>query len=188
MALQIRPAGSYKLGRKLWVKVAGVWRRVVWMYYRKAAGFVVNSNYSSGLEVNSFVINSDVGSLNGNTTYSMSGSATERPELGQSCMVQKDAFFSNVVVTYASNNFRNINCTVSVYGADVFPLPSSVTVTLYNSAGNSLGSLTLPLVSNNGVNARYEVTGAGAAALVDAARYDTYLASPSTTRRVAVYF
>lgn len=188
MALQIRPASTYKLGRKLWVKVAGVWRRVVWMYYRRAAGVVINSNYNSGLEVNAFTYNSDVGQLNGNTTYSLSGSSTERSELGQSCMVLKDAFFYNLVVTYSSNNFRNINCTVAVPGADVFPLPSAVTVTIYNAAGNSLGRLTLPLVSNNGLNARYEVTGAGAAAIVEAARYDTYLASPSTTRRVAVYF
>lgn len=188
MPIFIRPASTYKLGRRMWVKVAGVWRSVLFAYRRNAASFIPNSNYRSGLEVSAFTSNGSVGDLNGTTTYSMSGeSSPEWTASGKSCLVQKDAFFSSVSATYASNNFRNITCRAAAHGADIFAVPSSVTVYLYNGAGNSIGNVTLPLVQNDGFNARWELTGAAAAAIVDAIRYDTYQNS-TLTRRIGVFF
>lgn len=190
MPIFIRPAGAYKLGRRVWVKIAGTWRRVVYTYFRKAGANVINSNYHPGLELNAFAQNSDQGELIGATTYSMSSPQSTEfiGSQGQSCLVLKGAFFTTVVATMGSNQTRILTCRAWVSGADAFTIPSGISVSVFDYQGVSLGSIYLPLVSNDGANLRYEVTGSGAQALVNAIRADTFLEPAAFYRRVAIYF
>lgn len=187
MGIFVRPAGSYKFGRRMWVRVAGVWRQVV-RVYRRSGSMIINSNYNQGLEVNSFTQHSDLGEAYGVITYNMSAPSSPELEsaLGLSSLVLKGAFFSNITSTISNSNVRTISCKAWVRGADLFPVPSSVTVTLYNAAGNAMGSATLPLTNNDSLNLTYSLTGAAVTALTSAAHADVQ--SSPTMRRIAAYF
>lgn len=188
MGLFIRPAGSYKFVRRAWVRVAGVWRRVQYLYRRSPSTMLIDSNYNQGLELSAFTQSADIGSANGEVSYYLASSNSSEylSNVGKSSLVLNGAFFNLFSASVGSNGFRSLTLRAWVHGADVFPIPSSVTVTVYNSGGGAIGSITLPLTSNDGANLRYSVSGPAAAAIAEAIRAD-FTVSPSY-RRIAMYF